>query len=272
MNGPLKSNKICDVKATPLDRAKALVAAMTQQEKLANLVRYVTRTNPTYVTKKMYSKSPGVSRLGLPAYNWWGEALHGVAGAPGIDFSGDFKTATSFPMPILMSAAFDDNLIEQVATIIGTEARAFGNGGKAPFDFWTPNINPYKDPRWGRGSETPGEDAFRLKGYVKHLLLGLEGTDPKERRIVATCKHYAANDLEDWKGTNRHNFDAKISQQGLFECKKSFVDELLIIFQQTWPSTIFSPSSNALETLRLDRSCAPTTVSTVSQHVPTVFS
>lgn len=115
-----------------------------------------------------------------------------------------------------MSAAFDDDLIYQVATIIGTEARAFANGGKAPVDFWTPNINPYKDPRWGRGSETPGEDSTRLKGYVKHLLAGLEG-NATQRRIIATCKHYAGNDLEDWQGTNRHNFDAKITQQDLAE-------------------------------------------------------
>lgn len=120
-------------------------------------------------------------------------------------------------MPILMSAAFDDDLIHKVATIIGTEARAFGNGGKAPFDFWTPNLNPYKDPRWGRGSETPGEDTTRIKRYAKSLLSGLEGDDKKERRIVATCKHYAANDLEDWKGTTRHNFDAKITAQDLAE-------------------------------------------------------
>ena len=120
-------------------------------------------------------------------------------------------------MPLLMSAAFDDELIYKIATVIGIEARAFGNNGKAPFDFWTPNINPFKDPRWGRGSETPGEDAVRLKGYVKSLLLGLEGDNPKERRIVATCKHYAANDLENWKGTTRHDFNAKISQQDLAE-------------------------------------------------------
>ncbi|KAF2014679.1 glycoside hydrolase family 3 protein [Aaosphaeria arxii CBS 175.79] len=186
INGPLKSNKICDVDADPTERAAALVAAMRQQEKLANL-------------------------------NWWGEALHGVAGAPGIQFSGEFKTATSFPMPLLMSAAFDDDLIHKVATIIGTEARAFGNGGKAPFDFWTPNINPFKDPRWGRGSETPGEDTTRIKGYVKSLISGLEGDDIKERRIIATCKHFAANDLEDWKGTTRHNFNAEITQQDLAE-------------------------------------------------------
>jgi beta-D-xylosidase 4 len=173
---------------------------MQQQEKLDNLV----------------SKAKGVSRLGLPAYNWWGEALHGVAGAPGINFSPPFSSATSFPMPLLMSAAFDDDLIFKVGTIIGTEARAFGNGGKAPIDFWTPNINPYKDPRWGRGSETPGEDAVRLKGYVKALLAGLEG-NATQRRIIATCKHYAANDLESWNGVNRHNFDAKISQQDLAE-------------------------------------------------------
>jgi beta-D-xylosidase 4 len=120
-------------------------------------------------------------------------------------------------MPLLMSAAFDDDLIYKVAKVIGTEARAFGNSGKAPFDFWVPNINPFKDPRWGRGSETPGEDTVRLKGYVKSLIAGLEGDNPKERRIIATCKHYAANDLEDWKGTTRHNFDAKITQQDLAE-------------------------------------------------------
>jgi beta-D-xylosidase 4 len=140
-----------------------------------------------------------------------------VGGAPGINFTGDFKTATSFPMPLLMAAAFDDDLIYEVGVAIGTEARAFSNGGKAPVDFWTPNINAFKDPRWGRGSETPGEDTLRLKGYVKSILRGLEGSDPKERRIIATCKHYAANDLEDWEGTTRHDFDAKISQQDLAE-------------------------------------------------------
>jgi beta-D-xylosidase 4 len=119
-------------------------------------------------------------------------------------------------MPILMSAAFDDDLIFKVATTISTEARAFGNGGMAPVDFWTPNVNPYRDPRWGRGSETPGEDAIRLKGYTKHLLAGLEG-NATQRRIIATCKHYAGNDIEKWGNVDRHNFDAKISTQDLAE-------------------------------------------------------
>ncbi|CAE7212990.1 hypothetical protein PTNB73_08849 [Pyrenophora teres f. teres] len=199
-NGPLKSNAICDVTASPAKRAAALVAAMQTQEKLENLV----------------SKSKGVARLGLPAYNWWGEALHGVAGAPGINFTGSYRTATSFPMPLLMSAAFDDDLIHQIAIVIGNEARAFGNGGIAPVDFWTPDINPFRDPRWGRGSETPGEDILRIKGYTKSLLSGLEG-DKAQRKIIATCKHYVGYDVENWNGTDRHHFDAKITTQDLAE-------------------------------------------------------
>ncbi|RYO66335.1 putative exo-1,4-beta-xylosidase [Alternaria tenuissima] len=200
VNGPLKDNKICDVNAPPTERAAALVAAMETAEKLDNLM----------------SKSKGAARLGLPAYNWWGEALHGVAGAPGINFTKPFTNATSFPMPLLMSAAFDDDLVHQVANIIGNEARAFGNGGVAPVDFWTPDINPFRDPRWGRGSETPGEDILRIKGYTKSLLAGLEG-DQAQRKIIATCKHYVGYDMEAWGGTDRHHFDAKISMQDLAE-------------------------------------------------------
>jgi beta-D-xylosidase 4 len=140
-----------------------------------------------------------------------------VAGAPGINFTGAYKTATSFPVPILMASAFDDDLIYDIGTVIGTEARAFGNGGVAPVDYWTPNVNPLRDPRWGRASETAGEDAVRIKGYTKSLIAGLEGNNAKERRILATCKHYAANDLEAWGGVTRHDFDAKISQQDLAE-------------------------------------------------------
>ncbi|PVH67779.1 glycoside hydrolase family 3 protein [Cadophora sp. DSE1049] len=202
VNGPLKSNKVCDMKASPAERASALIKALQPNEKLQNIV----------------SKSPGVPRVGLPAYNWWSEALHGVAGAPGVSFASTspFNYATSFPMPILMSAAFDDDLIEQVGTVIGTEARAYGNTNHSGIDFWTPNINPFKDPRWGRGSETPGEDTLRLKGYVAALLRGLEGNQT-EKRIIATCKHYAANDLESWGNVTRHDFDAKITVQDLAE-------------------------------------------------------
>ena len=164
------------------------------------------------------SKSLGASRLGLPPYHWWSEALHGVAHSPGVSYapSGPFSYATSFPMPILMAAAFDDDLVFKVASIVSTEARAFSNAGRAGLDFWTPNINPYKDARWGRGGETPGEDPRRIKGYVIALLRGLEGSG-KVRKVIATCKHYAAYDLERWKGVTRFSFDSAVSLQDLVE-------------------------------------------------------
>jgi xylan 1,4-beta-xylosidase len=115
-----------------------------------------------------------------------------------------------------MASAFDDALIESVASIISTEARAFSNVGRAGLDYWTPNINPFKDPRWGRGSETPGEDVFHIKNYVKALLRGLEG-DQKFKKIIATCKHYAANDFETFENYTRHNFNAVLRMQDLVE-------------------------------------------------------
>lgn len=203
-NGPLKDNDICNTDLDPITRAKGLVSAMTRDEKIVNVQHNAT----------------GVPRLGLAPYNWWSEALHGVAESPAVVFeeSGDFSSATSFPQPILMGAAFDDKLIFDIATVVGTEARAFGNNQKAGLDFWTPNINPYRDPRWGRGQETPGEDPYHLQNYVYSLLSGLEGPkDEPYKRIVATCKHYAGYDLENWNGITRHEFDAQISTQDLSE-------------------------------------------------------
>ena len=101
--------------------------------------------------------------------------------------------------------------------MISTEARAFSNAGHAGLDYWTPNINPYRDPRWGRGMETPGEDPRRIKGYVKALVSGLEGDDPSKKKIVATCKHYAGNDIDRWEDVLRFNFSAVISLQDLVE-------------------------------------------------------
>ncbi|KAI0021200.1 glycoside hydrolase family 3 protein [Xylariomycetidae sp. FL0641] len=198
----LTTNLVCDTSASPADRAAALIGAWNVTEKLANLV----------------DKSKGTARLGLAPYDWWSEALHGVAWSPGVEFngSGEYASATSFANPILMSAAFDDDLIRDVAETISTEARAFSNAGRAGLDFWTPNINPYKDPRWGRGSETPGEDPFRIKGYVKALIEGLQGTEDTTK-VIATCKHYAAYDLEDWGGIKRYEFDAIVGMQDLVE-------------------------------------------------------
>ncbi|TFY73600.1 hypothetical protein EWM64_g10412 [Hericium alpestre] len=203
--GPLKDNIICNPHANFRDRAKAVVNEFTLEELINNTV----------------NDSPGVPRLGLPPYNWWSEALHGVASRHGVNFSavGDFSSATSFPQPILMGAAFDDDLIHQVATIVSTEGRAFNNIDRAGLDFWTPNINPFKDPRWGRGQETPGEDPYHLSRYVYQLITGLQGglgPDPYFK-VVVDCKHFAGYNLENWNGNDRKGFNAIITTQDLSE-------------------------------------------------------
>ncbi|CAA9957596.1 Glycoside hydrolase family 3 protein [Pyrenophora teres f. maculata] len=203
-NGPLKNVTICDPSASPLARAKSLVALYTLEEKI----------NATS------SGAPGVPRLGVPPYQWWNEGLHGIAG-PYTNFSHsgvEWSYSTSFPQPILMGAAFDDDLITEVAKVISTEARAFNNANRTGLDFWTPNINPFRDPRWGRGQETPGEDAYHLSSYVQALIHGLQGeaTDPY-KRVVATCKHFAGYDVEDWNGNLRYQNDVQITQQDLVE-------------------------------------------------------
>ncbi len=143
----------------------------------------------------------------MVSYQWQNEALHGVAGSTGVQFQlplgAEFSAATSFPMPILLAAAFDDALVKSVATVISTEARAFANHGFAGLDYWTPNINPYRDPRWGRGMETPGEDVYHIQSYLVSLIDGLQGgIDPEVYRIISTCKHYAAYDIENGRTGN----------------------------------------------------------------------
>ncbi|KAJ3753674.1 glycoside hydrolase family 3 protein [Lentinula raphanica] len=211
-NGPLAKNLVCDTSANFMDRAKALVNEFTVAEMI---------NNTGYDT-------PGVPRLGLPPYPWWSEALHGVASSPGVTFAppgNNFSFATSFPAPILTSAAFDDQLVNEIASIISTEARAFNNFGDAGLSFFTPNINPFKDPRWGRGQETPGEDPFHIGKYAYSLVTGLQGglgsqlngANGKYLKIIADCKHYAAYDLENWEGNSRMAFNAIVTTQDLAE-------------------------------------------------------
>ncbi|KAF8974417.1 glycoside hydrolase family 3 protein [Flammula alnicola] len=203
---PLKGNAVCDTSKDATTRAQAIISLFTVDELINNTVNL----------------SPGVPRLGLPSYQWWSEALHGVASSPGVTFAPggqNFSFATSFPQPILMGAAFDDDLIKEVATTISTEARAFNNFGRAGIDFFTPNINPFKDPRWGRGQETPGEDPFHISQYVFNLVQGLQGgLDPKPYfKVIADCKHFAAYDLENWNGNNRMSFNAIVTPQDMSE-------------------------------------------------------
>lgn len=151
-----------------------------------------------------------------------------MAKSPGVSFnsdvSSDFGYATSFPQPINLGATFDDDLVHDVATTVSTEGRAFNNADRAGLDFWTPNINPFRDPRWGRGQETPGEDPFHLSSYVRALISGLEGSDDptgsvdgKYKKVISTCKHFVGYDVESWDGNFRYQFDASISTQDMVE-------------------------------------------------------
>ncbi|KAF4873557.1 putative exo-1,4-beta-xylosidase bxlB [Colletotrichum siamense] len=199
---PLCSNDVCNESLPDKQRAAALVAELTIWEKLDNLV----------------NEAPGIPRLRVPPYEWWSEGLHGVARSPGTKFTskGNFSYATSFPQPILLGSAFDDELVRAVGEVVSREARAFSNAGRSGLDLYSPNINAFKDPRWGRGQETPGEDTFHLQKYVSAMLSGLEGDDP-DKKLIATCKHYAANDFENYKGVDRSGFNAIISTQDLSE-------------------------------------------------------
>ena len=201
-SGPLSTFPICDRSLPSRQRAADLVSRLTTDEKITRLI----------------STSAAVPRLGLPAYQWWSEALHGVAGSPGVHYGGNLSAATSFPMPINLGASFNMSLVHRIATVISTEARAFNNDGRAGLNFFTPNINIVRDPRWGRGQETPGEDPFLTSQYVYEYINGLQrGEDDRYLKVAADCKHYAAYDLEHWNGTDRRQFDARVSDQDLIE-------------------------------------------------------
>jgi len=157
--------------------------------------------------------SKAVPRLGIPAYNWWNEALHGVARA---------GEATIFPQAIGMAATFNDNLLHQVSTAISTEARAKYNLAIAKdrhlqymgLTFWTPNINIFRDPRWGRGQETYGEDPYLTGTMGTAFVQGLQGNDPLHLKASATAKHFAVHSGPE---ATRDYFDAQVDEKDLRE-------------------------------------------------------
>ena len=201
-SGPLSTFPICDQSLPTHVRAADVVSRMTTAEKITQMIR---------------SAAP-IPRLGIPRFTWGSEALHGVANSAGVKFGGDLPAATSFPMPINLGASFNMRLVHRIATAISNEARAFNNEGRASLCFFTPNINIFRDPRWGRGQETPGEDPFLTSQYVYALIDGLQnGDDPRYLKIAADCKHFDAYDLENWNGTDRHHFNAIVSDQDLVE-------------------------------------------------------
>ena len=157
--------------------------------------------------------APAVSRLGIPYYNWWNEALHGIARA---------GEATVFPQAIGMSASFDDALLTQVASAISTEARAKYNLSTQMgrhlwymgLTFWSPNINIFRDPRWGRGQETYGEDPYLTSRMGLAFVHGIQGDDPHYLKASACAKHFAVHSGPE---SERHGFNAIVSEKDLRE-------------------------------------------------------
>jgi beta-glucosidase len=162
---------------------------------------------------QMMNSAPAIDRLGVPAYNWWNECLHGVARA---------GVATVFPQAIGLAATWDEDLILRVATVISDEARAkhhefVRNNSRKIYQgltFWSPNINLFRDPRWGRGQETYGEDPFLTGKIAVQFVKGLQGDDPKYFKTIATLKHYAVHSGPE---PERHSFDAKTDERDLRE-------------------------------------------------------
>jgi beta-glucosidase len=163
--------------------------------------------------QQMLDQSPAIPRLGIPAYSWWNEALHGV---------GRSAPATVFPQAIGLGATFDDDLALREATAISDEARAVYNAAIAKnhyvkyggLTFWTPNINIFRDPRWGRGQETYGEDPTLTSRLGVAFVKGLQGNDPKYLKVAACAKHYAVHSGPE---RLRHEFNAEASPQDLRE-------------------------------------------------------
>src|ERR1044072_714949 len=157
-------------------RVDDLVSRMTLEEKVS----------------QMMNGAPAIERLGIPAYDWWNEALHGVPRA---------GYATVFPQAIGLAATWDTKLMHDVADVISTEARAkhhefIRNNQYARYQgltFWSPNINIFRDPRWGRGQETYGEDPYLTARLGVELVKGLPGNDPRYFKVIATPKHYAVH-------------------------------------------------------------------------------
>jgi len=179
------------------ERVESLLSEMTLQEKIDQM-RY---------------QAPAIDRLGIPKYNWWNECLHGVARA---------GYATVFPQSISIAASWDTELIHQVATVISDEARAKHHEflRRGMYDiyqgltFWSPNINIFRDPRWGRGHETYGEDPYLTGQMGLQFVKGLQGDDPNYLKVVATAKHFAVHSGPE---PLRHVFDAQISERDLRE-------------------------------------------------------
>jgi len=164
-------------------------------------------------TRQLFNKAPAIERLGIPEYNWWNECLHGVARA---------GTATVFPQAIGLAATFDEGLMFRVATAISDEGRAkhhyfARNGARSIYmglTYWSPNINIFRDPRWGRGQETYGEDPFLTGRLAVNFVRGLQGDHPRYLKSIATVKHYAVHSGPEY---SRHVDNIFVNDRDLYD-------------------------------------------------------
>ena len=186
----------------------------------------VSRLTLSEKVQLMKHQSPAIERLGIPAYNWWNEALHGVARTQ--------EKVTVFPQAIALAATFDTEAMQKSADMISSEGRALFNedlrAGKTggPYrglTYWTPNVNIFRDPRWGRGQETYGEDPFLTAKMGAAMVRGLEGNDPEHLKAVACAKHYAVHSGPE---ASRHTFNVSVSAYDLWDTYLPAFRELVV--------------------------------------------
>ena len=182
----------------------------TMEERISDLL---SRMSLDEKISQMVYNSRAIPHLNIEEYNWWNECLHGV-GRAGI--------ATVFPQAIGMAAAFNDELLREAADVIADEARAKHHEAARKGDreiykgltFWTPTVNIFRDPRWGRGQETYGEDPYLTSRLGVAFVQGLQGDDPEYLKLAACAKHFAVHSGPE---NLRHSFDARVSQKDLYE-------------------------------------------------------
>lgn len=190
-------------------RVNDLVSRLSLEEKVA----------------QMLNSASAIDRLGIPAYDWWNECLHGVARTK--------FHVTSYPQAIGMAATFDVNSMKKMGDFTSEEGRAINNESIRKNDhsrytgltYWTPNINIFRDPRWGRGQETYGEDPFLTGSLAKAFVEGLQGNDPKYLKAAACAKHYA---IHSGPESSRHTFDVNITDHDLWDTYLQAFHELVV--------------------------------------------
>lgn len=226
------SYQFCNKSLSIPQRAHSLISLLTLEEKIKQLV----------------NNASDIPRLGIPKYEWWSESLHGLAtNGPGVTFNGTISSSTSFPQVIVTTASFNRTLWSKIGSAVAVEARAMYNLGQAGLTYWAPNVNVFRDPRWGRGQETPGEDPMVVSAYAVEFVKSFQNGNWLKsgnfgfggKRVLreddnvgdglmlsACCKHLIAYDLEKWGNFTRYDFNAVVSFNCCFivnsYCKQNF--------------------------------------------------